>query len=136
MRLAAATLVLVVVPLAAASTAGCHRAPPAVVGTATYRQRVALPKDAAFAAALLDIPPAGAPVSVVAMTFTRAPAEPPIAFRIPFDRARLRASHHYLIRAQLTSKGKVLFGVDQPYTPPERGSGPPVTLTLAPLSAP
>jgi len=134
MRLAA-TLVFAV-PLAAAPIAGCHREQPAVVGTATYRLRFALPKDAAFAAALLDVPPAGAPMSVVAMTLTRAPAEPPISFRIPFDRARLRASHHYLIRAQLTSKGKVLFGVDQPYAPPDRGSGPPVTLTLAPLNAP
>lgn len=135
MRLAA-TLVFAVVPLAAAPIAGCNREPPAVVGTATYRERVALPKDAAFAAALLDVPPAGAPMRVVAMTLTRAPAEPPIAFRIPFDRARLRASHRYLIRAQLTSKGKVLFGVDQPYAPPDRGSGSPVALTLARLNAP
>jgi uncharacterized lipoprotein YbaY len=135
MRLAA-TLVFAFVPLAAAPIAGCHREPPVVVGTATYRQGVALPKDAAFAAALLDVPPAGAPMSVVAMTLTRAPAEPPIAFRIPFDAERLRASHRYLIRAQLTSKGKVLLGVDQPYAPPDRGNGPPVTLTLTPLNAP
>jgi len=119
--------------LAAVPVAACREEAPVVVGSATYQESVILPKDAAFAAALLDVPPGGEPMSVVAMTVTRAPAAPPIAFRIPFDRKKIDPTHRYLIRGQLTSGGKVLFGTDLPYVMPSHGSGPPVELRLGRL---
>ena len=62
-------------------------AAPSVSGTATYRERIALPADAVFEAFLEEVPRADAPAAVVASV--RVPsAKVPIAFTIAYDPGR------------------------------------------------
>ncbi len=53
-----------------------------IQGTATYRERMALPPAAVFEAALEDVSRADAPAETVARTRIPSPGNPPIAFTI------------------------------------------------------
>ena len=122
-------LLLTLLPLPA-----CRTESPAVTGTATYQERIALPKDAVFEAALVDVSRAGAPGSVIGMVLAGGPGEPPIPFRIPFDPDRIDSSHRYVIRARLTGDGRVLFLTDRAYPVLTHGAGREVRVTLAPVT--
>lgn len=104
-----------VVVLAAGWLVGCAGlgiAPSAsVTGTATYRERMALPPEAVFEATLEDVSRADAPASVVASARVTAPRVP-IAFTIVYDPARIEAHRRYVVRGRITLDGRLLFTSD------------------------
>lgn len=110
--------------LMAALIAACTTATPpgylTLSGTATYRERTALPPDAVFEATLEDVSRADAPAVVVASTRVASPAVP-IAFSIAVDPARIEAKRHYAVRGRITSNGQLLFASDAGY--PVFGAG-------------
>ena len=59
-----------------------------VRGTATYRERMALPPAAVFEATLEDVSRADAPADTVARTRVTSPGHPPIAFTIARESSR------------------------------------------------
>jgi putative lipoprotein len=59
-----------------------------VTGTATYRERMALPPGALFEAVIEDVSRADAPASTLATTRIMSPGNPPIAFTITYDPAK------------------------------------------------
>jgi len=97
--------------------------PPATVsisGTASYRERIALPPDAVFEATLEDVSRADAPATVVASVQVASPSVP-IAFTIAVDPARIDAAHRYAVRGRITANGQLMFSSDAAY--PVLGAG-------------
>jgi len=64
-------------------------------GTATYRERMALPPSAVFEATLEDVSRADAPAEMIAETRVASPGNPPIKFSLPYDPAKIRAGHRF-----------------------------------------
>jgi uncharacterized lipoprotein YbaY len=57
-----------------------HAMAQAIQGTASYRERMALPSGAVFEATLEDVSHSDAPASVIATTRLASPGNPPIRF--------------------------------------------------------
>ncbi len=80
-----------------------HRAPVAsatVIGTATYRERIALPADAELIVQLLDVSLADAPSTVVAEQRI-APVRVPAAFTLSYGPAQIDQRHSYAVSARV-----------------------------------
>src|SRR5262245_2322167 len=86
-----------------------------VTGTATYRERMALPPDAVFEAALEDVSKVDAPADVIGQTRIDWPGNPPIRFEITYDPALINERHRYVVRARILVGGKLFFTTDQSY---------------------
>jgi putative lipoprotein len=92
-----------------------------IKGTAAYRERMALPDDAVFEATLEDVSRADAPAEVVGQTRVEHPGNPPIAFAIGYDPAKIQAGHRYAVRGRILVEGKLFFTTDKRY--PVLGAG-------------
>ena len=101
-----------------------------VQGTATYRERLALPPDAVFEATLEDVSKADAPSVVIGQARIERPGNPPIRFNIPYDPARINPSHRYVVRARILVGGKLFFITDRSYPVLTGGQGNEVALLL------
>ncbi|HSM73022.1 MAG TPA: YbaY family lipoprotein [Desulfobacterales bacterium] len=82
-------------------------------GTATYRERIALPEEAVFEAVLQDISRADAPAVVLGRSKLDPAGQPPFRFEIPYDDAALHSGHRYSVRATLKHHGRLLFTTDR-----------------------
>src|SRR5262245_17025171 len=81
-------------------------------GTATYRERMVLPSAAVFEAVLEDVSRADAPAETIARTRVPSAGNPPIAFAIAYDPAKILPSHRYTVRARILLDEKLLFTTD------------------------
>ena len=105
-----------------------------VKGTATYRERMALPPGAVFEATLEDVSRADAKSDVIANARIAQPGNPPIAFVIPYDASLIDPKRRYAVRARITVDGRLLFITEQHY--PALGPATnEVTLTLRRVGA-
>jgi putative lipoprotein len=93
-------------------TSAEHAMAQTISGTATYRERMALPPGAVLEAAIEDVSKADAPALVVASTRVESPGNPPIAFTIAYDKAKIVGNHRYVVRAKILLDGKLLFTSD------------------------
>jgi len=84
-----------------------------ITGSATYRERIALPPDAAFKATMEDISRADAPATVIGRVDFMPASPVPIQFEIPYREADIQPGHRYGVRARLTTKGRLLFATTQ-----------------------
>ncbi|HKQ57084.1 MAG TPA: YbaY family lipoprotein [Candidatus Eisenbacteria bacterium] len=100
---------LVVVCVAAPLLAGSADAQVVITGTATYRERIALARDAVFEATLEDISRADAPAEVIARARRNSPGQVPIAFELDYDPRRLEPRGEYLVRAIIREGGQLRF---------------------------
>ena len=105
--------------LAAASITGCVTGTPAgtdkdkypaVSGTVTYRQRIALPPNAVVRVTLADV----SLQDVAARVFTEieiptAGRQVPIPFRLTYWPERIEATHTYSVRAQIVVDGALFM---------------------------
>lgn len=94
-----------------------------VSGTATYRERMALPPDAVFEVRLEDVSRADAAAEVIAETRVESPGNPPFAFTLDYDPARIDPRHRYAIRARVLSGDELMFTSDT-HTPLPTGDVP------------
>lgn len=99
-------------------------------GTASYRERTALPPEAMFEAQLEDVSRADAPAEMMGKTSLGSPGNPPIHFAIPYDPARIQADRSYVVRARILVGEEVFFTTDQAYPVLTRGSPDTVSLML------
>lgn len=106
-----------------------------VQGTATYRERMALPAGAMFEASIEDVSRADAPSLVIASTRLASPGNPPIAFTIAYDQTRILPDRRYVVRARIVLDGKLLFTSDVATPVITRGSPTSVTMTLRRVGA-
>jgi len=105
-----------------------------VTGTATYRERVALPPGAVFEATIEDVSLADAPATVIASMRNTSPGNPPIAFTIAYDAEKIVASHDYSVRATITLDGRLLFTSDTRTSVITRGHPTNVSIMLRSVS--
>ena len=119
---------------AAALGGGCTTpAPPAmtsVSGTATYRERIALPPGAVFEALIEDVSRADAPALPIASTRDEAPGAPPVRFTLTYDPARILPSHRYAIRARVLHGAELLFTSDTHLPLPSGPDAAPVSILM------
>ena len=101
-----------------------------VSGTASYRERMALPPEAVFEATLEDVSKADAPVEVIGQVRIEAPGNPPIRFTISYDRGRLEANHIYVVRGRILRGEQLMFVTDRAYPVLTRGHGSYVALMM------
>ena len=86
-----------------------------VRGTATFRERIAMPPGAVFEATLEDVSLADAPATTIA-TFRKEDAgNPPYRFELAYDPVKIIPSRVYAVRARVTLAGRLLFTTDQSY---------------------
>jgi putative lipoprotein len=102
----------------------------AVKGTATYRERMALPPGAVLEATLEDVSRADAAAEVIGQTRAEEPGDPPIRFEIRYDPSRIDSSRRYAVRARIMVGGKPFFTTDQHYPVLTAGNGNEVELLL------
>jgi putative lipoprotein len=86
-----------------------------ISGSATYRERIALPPDATFDAVVEDVSRADAPSTVIGRVDLRPAGQVPIRFEIPYDEARLQPGHRYSLRARVTHDGHLLYTTTRLY---------------------
>jgi uncharacterized lipoprotein YbaY/heat shock protein HslJ len=103
---------------------------PTVEGTASYRERMALPPEAVLEVVLEDISLADAPAAVIASTTVDPAGQPPIAWSVAYDEARIDSARSYAVRARITAGDQLLFVTDQVYPVLTRGHGATVPLML------
>ena len=101
-----------------------------VRGTATYRERMALPPGAVLEATLEDVSRADAAAKVIGSTRIEHPRNPPIRFTIPFDPSRIDPKQRYAVRARILVDEKPFFITDQTYPVLTGGNGSEVDLML------
>jgi uncharacterized lipoprotein YbaY/heat shock protein HslJ len=87
-----------------------------VSGTATYRERMALPPGAVFEATLEDVSRADAPAEVIGRARIESPGAPPFRFSIAYEPAQIRNGRRYVVRARVTIDGQLLFTTDTAYS--------------------
>jgi putative lipoprotein len=118
---------LFLIPLLAGLTA-CEIVPPKEVatvpsapntqvtltGTATYRQRIALPADARLTVRISDVSRMDAPAPVIAETeIATAGRQVPLAFSLAYDPARIDARGRYSVSARITDgAGRLIWITD------------------------
>jgi copper homeostasis protein (lipoprotein) len=102
-------------------------------GTATYRERIALPPDAVFEAVLQDISRADAPAKMLGRATINPTGQPPLRFAIAYDDAAVQPGRRYVVRATVRHQGRLLFTTDRAY--PVLGGGADAPLQLLLVSA-
>ncbi len=106
-----------------------------ILGSATYRERMALPPAAIFEATLEDVSRADAPATVVASTRLASPGNQPIAFTITYDPAKILSDHRYVVRSKILVGDKLLFTSDTATPVITRGSPTQISVTLRRVTA-
>jgi putative lipoprotein len=109
-----------------------------VTGTATYRDGVALPPDAELRVRVEDVSRADARATVVGQETVRSVSAVPIAFAVPYDPARIEASHRYAVRAEIRNgAGDLLWTTTEAYPALTHGAPTEIQIVLrrADLSA-
>jgi len=106
-----------------------------VSGTATYRERIALPPDAVLEVRLDDVSLADAPAIELGRIRVENPGNPPFAFEISYDPDQIDSRHVYAVRATIRAGGKLLFTTDTHYPVLTRGAGDEVELLLRRVGA-
>ena len=100
-----------------------------IQGTATYKERMALPPDAVFEAVLEDASRADAAAGIIARTRVQSPGNPPIAFTITYDPAHIIDGTRYSVRATIRAAGRLLF-TSETATPVTVKRGEPAKVSL------
>ena len=119
-----------IVPVLLLFSLSAQQAAGQIKGTATYRERMALPPEAVFEAMLEDVSRADAPATVVGRVRIDRPEQPPIRFEIPYDPANIDPRHSYSVRGRITVGSRLMFTTDQVYPVLTRGHGSEVPLML------
>lgn len=125
------------IALLLAPIAGCTATPATVIeGSATYRERMALPPDAEFEAVLQDVSRADAPAMELGRATIPSAPIPPIRFTIPYDAAAIVPSHSYAVRAAIRVDGQLWFTSDTHHPVLTRGAGNTVDIVLERVAEP
>ena len=101
-----------------------------LTGTATYRERMALPPGAVFEVVLQDVSRADAPAANLGEYRRVDPGAPPFRFEIPYDPARIRPEGTYAVQAMVWVDGSLRFITDTVEPVLTRGGGTDVDLLM------
>ena len=93
-----------------------------VTGTASFRERIAPPPEAAFEAVIEDVSRADAPSIVIGRTVVANAGTPPYDFSIEYDPAEIDERHTYSVRTRLVDGERLLFTSDTMHPVITRGA--------------
>ncbi|MGA7461949.1 MAG: YbaY family lipoprotein [Candidatus Korobacteraceae bacterium] len=106
-------------------------AQPSVSGTVVYRERMALPPDAAIEVKLQDISgPKGTANTIAETVFGSGGKQVPIPFQISYNPADINPAHKYQVQANIRVNGKLMFTGVIPYLVITNGEPSQVALLL------
>jgi putative lipoprotein len=116
--------------------AGGGSATAKVTGTVGYMQRIALPPTAIVRVSLLDVSRAdAASITLGEQVIEAGGRQPPFAFAIAYDPAKIEERNSYAVQARIEDGGRLLFISDRRYPVITRGAGTNVDLVLRPVGA-
>jgi uncharacterized lipoprotein YbaY/heat shock protein HslJ len=101
-----------------------------IKGTATYRERMALPPGAVLEATLEDVSRAHAAAEVFGQVRVEEPGNPPFQFEIRYGSSRIVPNRRYAVRMRILVGGKPFFTTDQNYPVQTAGNGNVVQVML------
>ncbi len=87
--------------------------PATIQGTAIIRERMALPPGLVLEVALLDASRADAPAETIATTRIPVTGQPPLAFALAYDAARIAPGRRHVLQARLLRGEEALFRTDR-----------------------
>lgn len=96
-------------------------------GSAFYRERIALPQDAALQVELIDL---AKPEAVLGATTVAPAGQVPIAFGLIIDSSKLSTGQAYAMQARIEVGGSAWFSSPEPVPVDPAKSGEPVSLLL------
>lgn len=109
---------------------------PSITGTISYRERVALPSDAAIDVKLLDVATPGAvPKTIAENIFSPGGQQVPIPFQLPYNPADINPEHAYQLAANISVNGKPMFASTIAYPVITQGAPSQVVVILQPAPA-
>lgn len=103
---------------------------PALTGTATYLERIALPDNAVFEATVRDVTRPDWPAELIGRTRIEPLQGLPIRFAIPYDPNLIKYGHRYTLQARISADGRLLFATVDPIPVFADGQPVPVEITL------
>ena len=121
---------LVAIALAMSATLALAQTTKMVTGTATYRERIALPPKAVFEATLEDVSRPDSLAILIGRTRVETPGQPPFRFSIDYEPARIVENRTYSVRARIRVDGKLIFITDQSYPVLTKGHGNHVVMIM------
>jgi putative lipoprotein len=102
-----------------------------ITGTVAYRERVALPPDAAIDVRLEDTSLQDAPAKLIGESvFAAAGQQVPISFQLSYNPADINPAHTYQLRANITVNGTKTFTSTAAYPVITRGAPMQVNIML------
>ena len=104
-------------------------AQPSISGTIAYRERMALPPDAAIEVKLQDVTQAPAK-TIGESVFAPAGKQVPIPFQLSYNQADINPGHTYKVQANISVNGKPVFTTATPEPVITNGAPTQVSLML------
>lgn len=101
-----------------------------ITGTATIRERIALPPDAVFEAVLIDMALADAPATELGRVRLQPAGQSPFRFSIPYRESDITPRGRYAVRATVRQGERLLFTTDTIHPVLTGGPSRPLTLQL------
>ena len=102
-----------------------------LTGSATYREQVAIPRDAVLEIWIRDVSPQVLAATLVAETAVLAEGrQVPIPFELPYVRSRVLADHTYAVKAVIRNAGEILFTSDKDLLVITQGNPTEIELVL------
>lgn len=105
-----------------------------VTGTALYRERIALPPTAVFAAVLLDTSLQDAAAIEIGRAVINPAGNPPYRFEITYDPGKIDPSHTYGVRASISDGDRLMFTSDTAHPVLTGGAGDSVEIVMKMVS--
>jgi putative lipoprotein len=106
-------------------------AQPSVSGTVVYRERIALPPDAAIEVKLQDVSgPDGTANTIAESVFASGGKQVPIPFQLSYNPSDINSAHKYQVQANIRVNGKLMFTGVIPYLVITQGAPSQVALLL------
>ena len=135
LRSASAVLAALALPWSLGAPNVASAAEIRIVGFATYRERIALPRGAAFEARLEREPRSDGPGETLARVRNERPGAVPIAFELAVDTRRLDPRRTYVIRASLYAEGRLRFTGTEAYREPAQDQENRITVLMRAATA-
>ncbi len=107
-----------------------------ITGTATYRERIAMPPDVTFEVRLEDVSLMDAPAKILSTVTVNGAGNPPYEFAIPYNPDVIQDARRYSVRASLRLGERLLFTTDTHTPVLTGGAGSDVAITMVQVQAP
>ena len=134
---AALWIALTLIAVPASSWAQGNSPQGSVMGTIAYRERIALPADAAIDVRLEDTSVQDAPAKLIGESvFAAAGQQVPISFQVSYNPTDINPAHTYQLRANITVNGKQMFASTSAYPVITNGAPMEANIMLQRVQAP